>query len=114
MKRRGSAARARSTAAHRQDVGGQPRADRGQDGVDVGAGPVDLVDEQQGRHLQPLQRPHQDPGLRLDTLDGREHQDGAVEHPEDALDLGDEVRVAGGVDDVDRGVRRAGTTRPRP
>ena len=29
--------------------------------------------------------------------------DGAVQHPEDPLDLGDEVGVARGVDDVDRG-----------
>ena len=88
-------------AAHRQEVGGQPLRDRGEDGVDVGAGAVDLVDEQQGRHVEALQRPHQDPGLRLHALDGREHEDRPVEDGERALDLGDEVRVAGGVDDVD-------------
>ncbi|MGC4110666.1 MAG: hypothetical protein QM747_09630 [Nocardioides sp.] len=90
--------------AHRQDVGGQPSADRVEDPVDVGAGPVDLVHEQQRRHVQPLQRPHQDPRLRLHTLDRREHEHGAVEHPEHPLHLGDEVGVAGGVDDVDREV----------
>ena len=68
--------------------------------VDVGAGAVDLVDEQQGGHPEPLQGAHQDPGLRLDTLDGGQHEDRAVEHPEGALDLGDEVRVPGGVDHV--------------
>ena len=90
--------------AHRQDVRGQPAPDRLQDAVDVGAGAVDLVDEQQGRHPEPLQRPHQDPGLRLDPLDRGQHEHGAVEHAEDALDLGDEVGVARGVDDVDRHV----------
>jgi hypothetical protein len=50
-----------------------------------------------------LQRPHQDPGLGLDALDGREHQHGTVQHPEHPLDLGDEVGVPRGVDDVDRG-----------
>ncbi len=87
--------------AHRQDVGAEPLRHRRPDRVDVGAGPVDLVDEQQGRDVQALQGAHQDPGLRLDALDRRQHQDGPVEHDERALDLGDEVRVAGGVDDVD-------------
>ena len=54
--------------------------------------------------MQALQRAHQDPGLRLHALDGRQHEDRPVEHDERALDLGDEVRVAGGVDDVDRQV----------
>ncbi len=86
---------------HGQDVGRQSAPDRVEDGVDVGSGAVDLVDEQQRRHAEPLQRPHQDPGLRLHPLDGGQHQHGAVEHTEDPLDLGDEVGVPGGVDDVD-------------
>ena len=90
--------------AHRQDVRGQPAADRLQDTLDVGARAVDLVDEQQGRHPEPLQRPHQDPGLGLDPLDRGQQEHGPVEHAEDALDLGDEVGVARGVDDVDRRV----------
>ena len=43
--------------------------------------------------MQPLQGAHQDPGLRLDAFDRREHQHGAIEHDENPLDLGDEVRV---------------------
>ena len=68
------------------------------------AGAVDLVDEDQRRDAQPLQRPHQHPGLRLHALDGGDDQHRAVEHAERPLHLGDEVRVAGGVDQVDRDV----------
>ena len=70
--------------------------------VRVGAGAVDLVDEQQRGQPQPAQRAHQHPGLRLHALHRREHQHRAVEHAEHPLHLGDEVRVAGGVDEVDR------------
>ena len=92
---------ARSTAPIGRMSGVRRRRDRGQDGVQVGADAVDLVDEQQRRHAEPLQRAHQDPGLRLDALDRREHEHRAVEDAQRALDLGDEVGVAGGVDDVD-------------
>ena len=64
-------------------------------------GAVDLVDEDQRRDAQPAQRAHQHPGLRLHALDRGDHQHGAVEHAEHPLDLGDEVRVAGRVDQVD-------------
>ncbi len=87
--------------AHRQDVGAEAAGDRGQDGVHVGAGAIDLVDEQEGRDAEPLQRAHQDAGLRLHSLDRREHEHRSVEDGQGALDLGDEVGVAGGVDDVD-------------
>ena len=70
----------------------------------VGAAPVDLVHEEQRRDAQPLQRAHQHPGLRLHALDRRDHQHGAVEHAQHPLHLGDEVRVAGRVDQVDRDV----------
>ncbi len=86
--------------AHGQDVGGQSTTDRVEDPVDVGSGAVDLVDEHQRRHPEPLQGTHQDPGLRLDTLDRGQHEHRAVEHAEDPFDLGDEVGVARGVDDV--------------
>ena len=39
--------------------------------------------------------------LRLHSLDGRQHEDGRVENAEGTLDLRDEVRVTGGVDDID-------------
>ena len=87
---------------HRGD--GQPVPDHREHPVGVGAAAVDLVDEEQRRHPQPLQGPHQHHGLGLDTLDGGYHEHGAVEHREGAVHLGDEVRVTGGVDEVDREV----------
>ena len=87
--------------AHGEDVGAEPAGHSGQHGLDVGAGPVDLVDEQQRRDAEPLQRAHQDAGLRLHPLDRGEHEHRPVEDGQRALDLGDEVGVAGGVDDVD-------------
>ena len=62
---------------------------------------VELVDEDQRRHAQPLQRAHQHARLRLHALDRRDDQHGAVEHAQHALHLGDEVGVAGRVDQVD-------------
>jgi len=44
---------------------------------------------------KPLEDTDEDTGLRLDALDGRDHEHGDVEHGEGSLDLGDEVRVAG-------------------
>ena len=79
----------------------QPPPDVGHQVVLAGAAPVDLVDEQQGRQVQPGQRLHQHPGLGLDALHGGQHQDGRVEHHQDPLDLGDEVGVTGRVDQVD-------------
>ncbi len=67
----------------------------------IGAPAVELVDEENGRDAQSLQGPHQHTGLRLHTLDGGDHQHGAIEDVEHALHLGDEIRVAGSVDQVD-------------
>ena len=64
-------------------------------------GAVDLVDEDQRRNAQPLQRAHQDARLRLHALDGGDHEHRAVEHAQHPLHLGDEVRVARRVDQVD-------------
>ena len=50
---------------------------------------------------EPLQRAHQDPRLRLDAFDRRDHEDRAVEHAQHALDLGDEVGMPRRVDQVD-------------
>ena len=66
--------------------------------------PVDLVDEHEGRDAQSLQRPHQDAGLCLHAFDRGDDEHRAVEHVEHPLDLGDEVRVARCVDQVDRDV----------
>ena len=65
---------------------------------------VDLVHEDEGGNVQPLQRPHQQAGLRLHALHRGDDEHGAVEHAEHPLDLGDEIRVARGVDQVDRDV----------
>ena len=84
--------------------GDSRRAIAGDDALRIGAGPVDLVDEDQRRDVEPLERAEQQRRLGLDALDRRDDEDRAVEHAEDALDLGDEVGVAGRVDEVDREV----------
>ena len=101
-------ARASGTTAR-----GQPPAYLLDDPLDVRAGPVDLVDEEDGRDADALQRPPDDDALGLDALDGGEHEHGRVEHAERALDLGDEVGVAGGVDEVDGEVASAAAQRER-
>jgi hypothetical protein len=68
-----------------------------------GAAAVDLVDEEQRRDAQALQRAPQDARLRLDALDRRDHQHCTVEHAQRALHLGHEIRVAERVDQVDGG-----------
>ncbi len=69
--------------------------------LDVCAGAVGLVDEEHRRDPQALQRAHEHERLRLHAFDGGHDEHDAVEHAEHALDLGDEVRVAGRVDQVD-------------
>lgn len=66
----------------------------------VGSGAVDLVDEEGRRHLQPLQRPHQDAGLRLHAFDSGDDQDDRVEDAERTLHLGDEVGVPRSVNEI--------------
>jgi len=87
--------------AHGDDRGTQPLRDVVQHPVRVRADPVDLVDEDQRGDAQPMERPHEDAGLRLDALHRGDDEDGAVEHAEGPFHLGDEVRVPGGVDEVD-------------
>ena len=67
----------------------------------AGAGSVDLVHEHERRNAQPLQGTHQDAGLRLHALDGRDHEDRAVEHAQHTFHLRNEVGMAGRVDQVD-------------
>jgi len=76
-------------------------ADFGQHAPAIGAATVDFVHEHERWDPQSLQRAHQDARLRLHALDGGDHQHGAVEHAQDTLDLGDEIRVARRVDQVD-------------
>ncbi len=80
--------------------GAQPRAHLREDIFRVGADAIHLVDEGDARHAELVRLvPH---GLRLglDPVDGAEHHDRAVEHPQGALDLDGEVDVAGRVDEV--------------
>jgi hypothetical protein len=90
--------------AHRDDLPGEFRGDLLQYAVVLRAGPVEFVDEDQRRDAQTLQGAHEYARLRLDALDRRDDQDRAVEHAQRALHLGDEVRVARGVDQVDADV----------
>ena len=71
------------------------------DTLRVGTGPVDLVDEDQRRDVESLDGTEEQRRLGLDALDRRNDEDRAVEHAQDALDLGDEIGVAGRVDEVD-------------
>ena len=104
-----------------QDAVAQPSADVGDDALGVGARAVDLVHEHDDRQAEAFEGAHEHDGLRLHALDRRDDEHRAVEHGERPLDLGDEVRVAGGVDEVDaeladaeRGDRRADGDAPAP
>ena len=70
-------------------------------GEEVGADAVHLVDEADAGDAVLVGLAPDGLGLGLDAGDGVEHGDGAVEHPQRALDLDGEVDVAGRVDDVD-------------
>ncbi len=87
---------------HRDRVAFEPVLDLVEDAVELGADAVHLVDEAEPRDLVLRGLPPDGLALGLDPLDGREDDDGAVEHAERAFDLGGEVDVAGCVDDVDR------------
>jgi hypothetical protein len=64
--------------------------------VEVGADAVHLVDEGEARARWNLSAwCHDRLGLRLDAVDGREHDHGAVEDAQAALDLDREVDVPG-------------------
>ena len=87
--------------AHGDDRWCQPLGDIGKQALIARAAAVDLVDEEQRRDAQALQRTPQDAGLRLDALDRRDHQHDTVQHAQRAFHLGNEIRVAGRVDQVD-------------
>jgi hypothetical protein len=70
--------------------------------VELGAGPVELVDEADTRHAVTVGLTPHRLGLRLHAGDTVEHRDGTVEDAERTLHLDREVDVARGVDDVDR------------
>ena len=100
--REGRSARAElARGSHRNDRRRQALRDRVQHALVAGSGAVDLVHEHQRRNAQPLQRAHQHARLRLHTLDCRDHENRAVEHAQHSFHLGDEVRMARRVDQVD-------------
>ena len=80
----------------------QPLLDLVVDPLELGADAVHLVDEADPGDAVLGRLPPDGLALGLDPLDGREHDDGAVQDAERPLDLGGEVDVAGRVDDVDR------------
>ena len=97
-----TSSRALAIDGHHRDRGRrQSLRDVAQHPFAVGACTIDLVHEDQRRDAKPLQRAHQGAGLRLHALDGRDDQHRAVEHVQHPLHLGDEVRMARRVDQVD-------------
>src|SRR6266568_837155 len=86
---------------HRHDGQVESLRNRPQHTLGVRARAVNLVHEQQRRNAQALQRAHQYAGLRLDTLDSRDDQDRAVQDAQEPFPLGNEIRVARRVDQVD-------------
>ena len=79
----------------------------------VRAGAVALVDERDARDVVAAHLAVDGERLGLHAGDGAEHEDGAVEHAQRALDLDGEVDVPGRVDDVDVVVGPLGS-RSRP
>ena len=69
--------------------------------VEVGAGLIHLVGEDDARNLVLVALTPDGFGLRLNALVGIEHAYRAVEHAQRTLDFDGEVDVAGGVDDVE-------------
>ena len=72
--------------------------------VEVGAGAVEFVDEDDAWDVIAVGQAPVGFGLRLHPGHALNDEDGAVEHAEAAVDLDVEVDVAGSVDDVDAGV----------
>ena len=67
----------------------------------AGAGAVDLVDDDHDFLLETEGLLQDETGLGHAALERVDQQEDAVDHEEDTLDLTAEVRVAGGVDDID-------------
>ena len=85
----------------RHGVGAEAVADRLDPAPEVGAGPVELVDEAEAGHAVAVGLAPDRLGLGLDAGDAVEDDDRAVEHAEAPLDLDREVHVPGRIDDVD-------------
>jgi hypothetical protein len=75
-----------------------------EDALRVGPGPVDLVDEDQGRDAERWSARNRSGVCGWTPSTAETTRTAPSRTPEDALDLRDEVRVAGRVDEVDREV----------
>ena len=80
----------------------EPLGDFGENPVKLRADAVHLVDEADPRDRVFSRLTPDRFRLRLDPLDRRKDHDRAIEHAQGTLDLGREIDVAGGIDDVDR------------
>src|SRR5690606_292164 len=64
-------------------------------------GAVDLVDHHDRRSAERERLAKHEPGLWHRTLEGINHEEHAIHHSQDALNLTTEIGVAGGINDVD-------------
>ena len=85
----------------RHGVRAEAVADRLDAAPEVGAGPVELVDEAEARHAVAVGLAPDRLGLGLDAGHAVEDDDRAIEDAEAPLDLDGEVHVPGRIDDVD-------------
>src|SRR5258707_16351 len=85
----------------RNRFGAEPVDDILEAFIEVGAGLIHLVGEDDARNLVLVALTPDGLGLRLNALVGIEHAHRAVEHAQRTLDFDGEVDVAGGVDDVE-------------
>ena len=69
--------------------------------VEIGAGAVELVDEDDARDVVAVRQAPVRLGLRLHAGDALDDEDGAVEHAQRTVHLDVEIDMAGRVDDVD-------------
>ena len=67
----------------------------------IGERAVDLVDDDDRLEAFVQRLAQHEAGLRLRAAGGIDHEQHAIDHFHDAFDLGAEVGVAGGIDDVD-------------
>ena len=74
--------------------------------IEITAGTVQLVYEQNAGQRQLLYGRKQDLRLGLHALYGRDHHNGAVQHRESPFHLADKIGMARGIDDIDHGFFR--------
>src|SRR4029079_8693629 len=81
--------------------------------VEVGADPVEFVDEADPRDFVVVRLMPDRFALRFDPFHSRKDHDAAVEHAQTAFDFRGEIDVAGRIDDVDLDVFRLPDTANR-